>query len=471
MNTYIGFHQGQYGDLFICLTAARVLKSLDPSCRLVYGINKKYKDVAEAFSLSEDIDEVVIWDGHDDWPTENDKLKLEELKLKYGGIKLFKPMPKHVIPDWYNYWHQTEEFCLMHGLPRPPKELQDFKLNHPKVEQGNYICISPYTSFGRSKNLTEVMIEEIKDFCDSNDLGLIQLGGPDDPCISGVEKFSGTYYESLIKMLGSKALVSADTGMVWAASAFSHPSLVFYSTKFYPNSSTSENWTPRNKNQISIESDYISNINVSVSEYLQKTIRERTYSKEQQDLFAKKIIGEYGFFLDIGCRTPVEENNTKLLELSGWSGMLFDIDQRFVDQCNEQRSNSSFCVDVTSNEFIKILKENGCPKVVDYISMDVDGASIQCLKNFLEAGFSFRCMTFEHTWDLKKPVKENCVNESRQLLESFGYEILFKDVVLAHSEHIGKPFEDWWINPELLNTTLESKEGMTHKDIINFIYP
>lgn len=103
--------------------------------------------------------------------------------------------------------------------------------------------------------------------------------------------------------------------------------------------------------------------------------------------------------------------------------------------------------------------------------MDVDGASIQCLKNFLEAGFSFRCMTFEHTWDLKKPVKENCVNESRQLLESFGYEILFKDVVLAHSEHIGKPFEDWWINPELLNTTLESKEGMTHKDIINFIYP
>ena len=165
------------------------------------------------------------------------------------------------------------------------------------------------------------------------------------------------------------------------------------------------------------------------------------------------------------------ENNTKLLELSGWSGMLFDIDQRFVDQCNEQRSNSSFCVDVTSNEFIKILKENGCPKVVDYISMDVDGASIQCLKNFLEAGFSFRCMTFEHTWDLHNPETENCVNESRQLLESFGYEILFKDVVLAHSEHIGKPFEDWWINPELLNTTLESKEGMTHKDIINFIYP
>ena len=99
MNTYIGFHQGQYGDLFICLTAARVLKSLDPSCRLVYGINKKYKDVLEVFSLSEDIDEVVIWDGYDDWPTENDNLIIEGLKLKYGEVKLFHPMPKHVIPD------------------------------------------------------------------------------------------------------------------------------------------------------------------------------------------------------------------------------------------------------------------------------------------------------------------------------------------------------------------------------------
>lgn len=469
MKTYVGFHQGQYGDLFICLTAARVLKSIDPNCRLIYGINKKYKDVAQAFELSDDIDEIIIWDGYDDWPTQDDKLKLEEINLKYKGVHLFNPMPKHVIQDWYNYWHQTEEFCLMQGLPRPPKELQDFKLNHPKVERGNYICICPYTSFGESKNLTSQMINDVKDFCEENDLQLIQLGGPDDPSIDGVEKFNGTYYESILKMLGSKVLVSADTGMVWAASAFSHPSLVFYSTKFYPNASTSVNWIPKNENQISIESDYVSNINISVSEYLQKTMNERTYSKEHQDLFAKKMIGEHGFFLDIGCRTPVEENNTQLLEQSGWYGMLFDIDKRFVDQCNKQRSNSSFCVDVTSDEFIKTLKDNGCPKVVDYISMDVDGASIQCLKNFLEAGFSFKCMTFEHTWDLKKPETENCVEESRELLHSFGYDILFKDVVLAHSEHIGKKFEDWWIHPELLKTTIQKHDSLTHVEIINLL--
>ena len=465
MNIYVGFHQGQYGDLFICLTAARVVKSLDPTCRLIFGINKKYKDVAKVFELSDDIDEILIWDSYDHWPNQNDKFKIEELNIKYKDVKLFDPMPHHIVQDWYNYWHQTEEFCLMHGLPRPQKELQDFKLNHPKIKREDYICICPYTSFGDSKNLTDQMINDVKSFCKLNGFNLIQLGGPKDQLIDGAEKFEGTYYESILKMLGSRALISADTGMVWAASAFSHPSLVFYSTKFYPNSLSSKNWTPRNKNQISLESDYIKNINISISDHLKRIMQEETYSKEHQDLFVKKLIGDNGFFLDIGCRTPVQENNTKLLESSGWSGMLFDIEEFFIKQCQEQRLNQSFCVDVTSKEFIEILKQNECPKVIDYISMDVDGASVQCLKNLLEAGFSFRCMTFEHTWDLKNPKIENCIEESRSLLKSFGYNILFEDVTLPHGEHAGKAFEDWWIHPELLQTNIKHQKGLSYKDI------
>lgn len=465
MNYYIGFNQGQYGDLFISLTAARVLKLIDPACKLIFGINKKYKDVSKIFRLSDDIDDIVIWDGYDNWPTQKDKFLIEELKLKYDKVDIFNPMPQHVVADWYNYWHQTEEFCVMHKLPRPSKDLQDFKLNTLKVNQGNYICISPFTSFGSIKNLTKDIIHQAKEFCKNNSLELIQLGGPDDPSIEGVQKFKGNYYDSIVKMLGSKALISADTGMVWAASAFSHPTLAFYATSFYKNAQSSKNWTPLNHNQISFEANHVSNIKISISQSLNKLMKQKTYSKEHQDLFAKKIIGNKGFFLDIGCRTPVYENNTKILEESGWDGMMFDLDLKFIKECQEQRVAKSFCIDVSSKEFIEILNNNKCPQVIDYISMDVDDASFPCLKNILNSGFEFKCMTFEHTWDLKDPEKQTCVRESRELLKSLGYICLFEDVCLDYGEHAGKPFEDWWVNP-LLEVNIEPQKHLTDKKII-----
>ena len=70
---YIGFNQGQYGDLFICLTAARVLKQDIPDSYLVYGVNKKYADCIDVLKLSKDIDEFIVWDGYDNYPLESDK--------------------------------------------------------------------------------------------------------------------------------------------------------------------------------------------------------------------------------------------------------------------------------------------------------------------------------------------------------------------------------------------------------------
>jgi len=470
MNTFVGFNQGQYGDLFICLTACSMLKAIDPNCNLIFGINKKYKDCSDIFKLSDNINDIIIWDGYDDWPTQKDIFKIQELELKYEKPNIFNPMPKHTDSEWYNKRHQTEEFCLMNGLPSPPISFQDFKLNNPKTITQNYICIAPFTSFGNVKNLTDKIINKIVDFCNKNNYELIQLGAQEDKVINGATKFNGSYYDSIIKMLGSKALVSADTGMVWAASAFSHPVLAFYANSFYPNSTTSKNWTPKNKNQTSIQSDTISNINTNIKKYLRKTIDTKTYSKEQQDIFAKCLIGNSGFFLDIGCRTPVEENNTKLLEECGWRGLMFDTDETFIKKCQNQRFAKSFCIDATSCAFIDILKNEKCPQIIDYISLDIDEASIPCLKKILENGYQFKCMTFEHTWDLKDPVNNNSILESRNILKTYGYIALYEDVVLNHGEHAGKPFEDWWINPNFINEKkYKSGKLLTNDKIINTI--
>jgi len=122
-------------------------------------------------------------------------------------------------------------------------------------------------------------------------------------------------------------------------------------------------------------------------------------------------------------------------------------------------------IDVSSKEFIEILNNNKCPQVIDYISMDVDDASFPCLKNILNSGFEFKCMTFEHTWDLKDPEKQTCVRESRELLKSLGYICLFEDVCLDYGEHAGKPFEDWWVHP-LLEVNIEPQKHLTDKKII-----
>ena len=260
--TYAGFNQGQYGDIFIGLTAARVLKRLQPNCRLLLSINKRYQDCQEIFKHSKDVDGVVIWDTYNDFPHENDKPLIRKINGIYDDFQMFKPMPQHVRGDWYNHWHQTEEICRMHKLPPPTEEEMNFKLYKPEVEQGNYVCICPATSFGQNKNLTPEIINEIKVFCSEKNLELIQVSGPEDPLVDGAERFVGSFHESILKVLGSKFLVSADTGMIWAISAFSHPTVGFYSHRFYPDAETSANWRPKNTRQISLESDYIHNIDI-----------------------------------------------------------------------------------------------------------------------------------------------------------------------------------------------------------------
>jgi len=223
---FLGFEQGQYGDLFMCLTPARVLKRLYPEIKLIFLINKKYKDCAELFDLSDDIDEIIITDGYkQEFPSQID-IKNIGSKIPKNYF-LFTCNPINTIPDWFNYWHQTEELCRMYKLPKPSEEEMNFKLNKPIVDSGEYVCISPFTSL-ECKSLSIDLILAIKDFCDSKGLELIQLSSDSCPKVDGVKKFNGNYYQSVLKMLGSKFLVTADTGMCWAASAFQHKTFGVY---------------------------------------------------------------------------------------------------------------------------------------------------------------------------------------------------------------------------------------------------
>ncbi len=167
----------------------------------------------------------------------------------------------------------------------------------------------------------------------------------------------------------------------------------------------------------------------------------RFYGKEKQDRFAYYLIGKKGTFLDVGCYHPTQWNNTKALEEAGWEGLMFDIREGWVELCRQQRTSKVFHVDVATDKFSEILKENLESPVVDYISLDADDGSLGALQQLLSNGFSFKCMTFEHDYyDKGNVLKE----PSKALLQEYGYHPLFENVRLND----GKIWEDWWINPK-----------------------
>ena len=156
-----------------------------------------------------------------------------------------------------------------------------------------------------------------------------------------------------------------------------------------------------------------------------------SYSQVGQDRWAYEKIGDTGFFLDIGCGHPNEGSNTFGLEAVGWTGVLVDYDDYVSQLCRAQRKVPYIHADATKLDWSTI---EGIPKVVDYLSLDVDAASLDALKQFMRY-FRFKVATIEHD---SYRFGNGSRDEMRRILETAGYTCAFKDV-----ESKGMPFEDW----------------------------
>ena len=81
-----------------------------------------------------------------------------------------------------------------------------------------------------------------------------------------------------------------------------------------------------------------------------------------------------------GCYRPTQWN-TKALEEAGWTGLMFDIREKWVKLCSQARTSKVFCVDVSTDEFANILNDNLDTKFVDYISLDADDGVLEPCSN------------------------------------------------------------------------------------------
>lgn len=170
-----------------------------------------------------------------------------------------------------------------------------------------------------------------------------------------------------------------------------------------------------------------------------------SHSQAGQDKFAYIVTGSrHGSFLDIGANNPVSINNTFGLEQLGWRGLLVDNSAESMEACEKRRESHFYLTDASQPQnWQAALAQAELPTdIIDYCSLDVDEASLQCLKNLPLDKLRFRVMTVE-TDEYRFPGRRD---EMVAILESHGYDVLCKDVCDK-----GLSFEIWCVMPGLVD--------------------
>ena len=80
---------------------------------------------------------------------------------------------------------------------------------------------------------------------------------------------------------------------------------------------------------------------------------------------------------------------------------------------------------------------NNVPQEIGYLSLDIDGATLTCLKGLPLQDYIFNVITIEHD---EYSSGSHMKNEMRKILFSHGYKLDRPDVA-----NDGLIYEDWWI--------------------------
>lgn len=249
---YFGIN-GQFGDIIIQEPSLRKFINQNPKTKVVLGCSRKYSDILSLYqNYHLNVIDFKIWEGYDDWPTDSDKKFIEQQNFDY----MFDPMPKHTREDWAAHLHQTEESGLMQNikvdttqvsLPRPENII-----DHKKTVA---ISLFPNYPYGGIKSFSYQTVCNIVTVVRKLGFKVIHLSGPGEPDVPNTQKIQGSFLDSVRNLLGTSLLLTCDTAMSWVASAYSHPTLGFYSWGYNPVIQSSKNWQPRNINAKYIE-DY-----------------------------------------------------------------------------------------------------------------------------------------------------------------------------------------------------------------------
>lgn len=190
-------------------------------------------------------------------------------------------------------------------------------------------------------------------------------------------------------------------------------------------------------------------------------MNNETYSRDLQDLFVSGITNNKtnGTYVEIGSAHPIIGNNTYLLEKNlSWTGISVEISKDLCEIFKSIRKNKVICDNALNIDYEKIFVENNLPENIDYLQVDCEPAltTFGVLKK-IPKNYKFSIITFEHDFYNYNENNENFIvrKQSREYLASLGYVLIADDLSCKGIEN--KPFEDWWIYPELIDANMIKK--------------
>lgn len=170
-----------------------------------------------------------------------------------------------------------------------------------------------------------------------------------------------------------------------------------------------------------------------------------------QDIFARTLVGDSGTFLDIGANAPVVRSNSYALEQIGWRGLLVDNSGESMEACERERSAHFYFTDAAQPQnWQAALAQAKLPIYeIDYLSLDVDEATMDCLIHFPLDVVSFGVITLEHdAYRFGSQRRDDMV----AILKQHKYTVLCADVCDQ-----GMSFEIWAVDPKLVNMEVANK--------------
>lgn len=190
---------------------------------------------------------------------------------------------------------------------------------------------------------------------------------------------------------------------------------------------------------------------------------EQNYSEAYQDMFVLSMLNgkRNGTYVEIGAGDPTYGNNTYLLEKDfEWTGVSFDISEEFVKGHREKRKNKCLLKDATTIDYEKFLRALSFDATIDYLQIDVDPAeiSLQVLMTIPFERLRFAVITFEH--DHYADPKSEVRQKARKYLEEYGYKLIGRNI----SPDDKRPYEDWFVHPDLINKDIIEIFDKTSED-------
>ena len=190
-----------------------------------------------------------------------------------------------------------------------------------------------------------------------------------------------------------------------------------------------------------------------------------SYSQAGQDMFAYTLCAtDHGIFLDIGASYPVSANNSYGLELKGWSGIAIDCCADYATHYTGTRKAPLTVLDMMTIDWDRFIADHPIlQNTVDYLSLDIDAATLPVLRRFPFDKLRFRVMTVEHdAYRFGDGVRQ----EMRSLIGRAGYELIAADVIVQYVEDASPqaaalngflPFEDWYVRPGLVDMSIANR--------------